>query len=137
MVALTGVVVNSSLVLVHFVNRRRREANQAGEADALGVAVREAGIARFRPIFLTAVTTFVGLAPLMFESDPAAFMVIPLAISLAFGVAFASTITLFLVPSLYLILEDLRQHSQNAVEILPNLLPSRIGRPHRVLDLDD
>ena len=72
--------------------------------------MREAGIARFRPIFLTSVTTFVGLIPLMFESDPAAFMVIPLAISLAFGVAFASIITLFLVPSLYLILEDLQQH---------------------------
>ena len=71
--------------------------------------MREAGIARFRPIFLTSVTTFVGLIPLMFESDPTAFMVIPLAISLAFGVAFASIITLFLVPSLYLILEDLQQ----------------------------
>ena len=74
--------------------------------------MREAGIARFRLIFLTSVTTFVGLIPLMFESDPAAFMVIPLAISLAFGVAFASTITLFLVPSLYLILEDLKQYAR-------------------------
>ena len=111
-VALSGVVVNSSLVLVHFVNRARDEGLDVFDA------VMQAGTYRFRPIFLTAVTTFVGLVPLMFESDPGAFMVIPLAISLAFGVAFASIITLFVVPSLYVILNDalrLRESRKPAV----------------------
>jgi Cu/Ag efflux pump CusA len=108
---------------------RRREANESGEHDALGIAVREAGIARFRPIFLTSVTTFVGLIPLMFESDPAAFMVIPLAISLAFGVAFASTITLFLVPSLYLILEDLQQGARRRTRSAVLLGREPLGAP--------
>ena len=65
-----------------------------------------AGVARFRPIILTSVTTFVGLVPLMSNQDPETFMFIPMAISLAYGVLFATVITLFLVPSLYLMLED-------------------------------
>ena len=69
-------------------------------------AVTNAGVVRFRPIILTSVTTFVGLIPLMTNSDPETFMFIPMAISLAFGVLFATMITLFLVPSLYLMLED-------------------------------
>ena len=69
-------------------------------------AVALAGVIRFRPIILTSVTTFVGLIPLMSESDPETFMFIPMAISLAFGVLFATMITLFLVPSLYLMLHD-------------------------------
>ncbi len=108
MVALSGVVVNASLVLVHFVNTRRKAGLSMTDA------VREAGIARFRPIFLTSLTTFIGLVPLMFESNPAAFMVIPMAISLAFGVALASVFTLFRVPCLYAILEDI-QHRQGEV----------------------
>jgi Cu/Ag efflux pump CusA len=70
--------------------------------------VREAGIARFRPIVLTSVTTFAGLTPLLLERSTQAQFLVPMAISLAFGVLFASAITLFLVPSGYLVLEDLR-----------------------------
>ena len=99
-IALSGVVVNASLVLVDYINRQRR----AGMA--LFEAVTLAGVVRFRPIILTSVTTFVGLIPLMTNRDPATFMFIPMAISLAFGVLFATAITLFLVPSLYLMLED-------------------------------
>ena len=99
-VALSGVVVNSSLVLVHYVNRCR------GSGTALNEAVREAGVARFRPIALTSMTTFAGLTPLLLESSVSAQFLIPMAVSLAFGVVFASSISLFLVPSLYLILED-------------------------------
>ncbi len=102
MIALTGVVVNASLVLVHYVNGRR----------AAGVPVQEAvlaaGIARFRPIVLTSLTTFAGLTPLLLERSVQAQFLIPMATSLAFGVLFATGITLFLVPSGYLILEDLK-----------------------------
>jgi multidrug efflux pump subunit AcrB len=102
-VALSGVVVNSSLILVHYVNQRR----VAG--SALLDAVREAGVARFRPIALTSMTTFAGLTPLLLEGSVSAQFLIPMAISLAFGVVFASSISLFLVPSLYLILEDVKR----------------------------
>ena len=99
-IALSGVVVNASLVLVDFINRQRAAGVELVEA------VTRAGVARFRPIILTSVTTFVGLIPLMSNDDPETFMFIPMAISLAFGVLFATVITLFLVPSLYLMLED-------------------------------
>ena len=101
LVALSGVVVNDSLIMVDFINRKREL-----HAD-MNVALREAGINRFRPILLTSLTTFFGLAPLMFEqSFDAAFMV-PMAVSLAFGVVFATVITLILVPTAYLILDDI------------------------------
>ena len=99
-IALSGVVVNASLVLVDYINRQRREGVPLFEA------VSAAGVVRFRPIILTSVTTFVGLVPLMTNNDPETFMFIPMAISLAFGVLFATVITLFLVPSLYLMLDD-------------------------------
>jgi multidrug efflux pump subunit AcrB len=99
-IALSGVVVNASLVLVDYINRQRREGIPLFEA------VSTAGVVRFRPIILTSVTTFVGLVPLMTDNDPETFMFIPMAISLAFGVLFATVITLFLVPSLYLMLDD-------------------------------
>jgi len=99
-IALSGVVVNASLVLVDYINRQRRAGVDMFEA------VANAGVVRFRPIILTSVTTFVGLIPLMTDNDPETFMFIPMAISLAFGVLFATAITLFLVPSLYLMLED-------------------------------
>lgn len=101
LVALSGVVVNDSLIMVDFINRKREL-----HAD-MNVALREAGVNRFRPILLTSLTTFFGLAPLMFEqSFDAAFMV-PMAVSLAFGVVFATVITLILVPTSYLILDDI------------------------------
>ena len=101
-VALTGVVVNDSLVMVDFINRSRRGGMTVTEAIA------EAGSRRFRPILLTSLTTFVGLTPLILEKSLQAQFLIPMAVSLAFGVLFATLITLFLVPCLYAILEDLR-----------------------------
>ena len=101
-VALTGVVVNSSLVLVHYINERR------AEGVALEEAVRSAGVARFRPIVLTSMTTFVGLAPILREGSVSAQFLIPMATSLGFGVLFGSTISLFLVPSAYVVVEDVK-----------------------------
>jgi len=100
-VALTGVVVNSSLVLVHYVNGRR------ARGVPLEEAVREAGVARFRPIVLTSLTTFAGLAPMLRETSVSAQFLIPMATSLGFGVLFGSFISLLLVPSLYLVSEDI------------------------------
>ncbi len=77
-----------------------------GEGAPLADAVTRAGVARFRPIVLTAATTFVGLTPLMLEQSMQAQFLIPMAISLAFGVAFATAITLLVVPAGYLILDD-------------------------------
>ena len=103
LVALTGVVVNDSLIMVDFINRKRRL-----HMD-IATAVREAGVNRFRAVLLTSVTTFVGLVPLMTtKSFYAAFMV-PTAVSLAFGVLFATFITLLLVPTAYLILDDIQR----------------------------
>ena len=114
LVALTGVVVNDSLIMIVFINRNREL-----HVD-LAIAVREAGVARFRPILLTSLTTFFGLVPLMFtQSFDAAFMV-PMAISLAFGVLFATFITLVLVPTAYLILDDVTR----MVRILFGLPPT-------------
>ena len=98
-VALTGVVVNDSLVMVDFINRYRNEGNSIMDA------VLEAGPRRFRPIFLTSLTTFVGLTPLLLEKSIQAKFIIPMAVSLSFGVIFATAITLFLVPVGYLVLE--------------------------------
>ncbi len=105
MIALAGVVVNSSLVLVDYINRQRRR------GVSVEAAVRLAGVVRFRPIMLTSSTTFVGLTPLMFMNNPATAMFVPMSISLGWGVVFATAITLFLVPSLYLIVEDLVPHN--------------------------
>ena len=103
LVALTGVVVNDSLVMVVFINRRREL-----HVD-LTTAVLEAGVARFRAILLTSLTTFFGLVPLMLTRSFATAFMVPMAISLAFGVLFATFITLVLVPTWYLILEDARR----------------------------
>ena len=102
-VALSGVVINDALVLIDFANRKRL----AGMNDH--DAIHGAGIHRFRPIMLTTLTTFGGLTPMIFETSRQARFLIPMAISLGFGILFATFITLLLVPSLYLIVEDLRQ----------------------------
>ena len=102
LVALTGVVVNDSLVMVDYVNRRRRDGMDLIEA------VHTAGVNRFRAILLTSLTTFAGLTPLLLEKSVEAQFLIPMAISLGFGVLFATFITLLLVPATYLILEDIR-----------------------------
>ncbi|MHC4579902.1 MAG: efflux RND transporter permease subunit [Planctomycetota bacterium] len=99
-VALCGVVVNDSLVLIDYANRRRREGASPSEA------IHRAGGRRFRPILLTTLTTFGGLAPMIFETSRQARFMIPMAISLGFGIVFATTITLVIVPCLYLMAED-------------------------------
>ncbi len=109
-IALSGVVVNASLILVVSINRLR------DEGMGLVEAVSEAGMLRFRPIVLTSVTTFIGLVPLMITANPATFFIVPMAISLAFGVLFATIITLFLVPSLYVILHDFIGHADSSEE---------------------
>ena len=106
LVALTGVVVNDSLVMVDFINGERRASPERAEADGLQRALLAAGAVRFRPILLTSLTTFVGLTPLMLERSTAAMTLAPMAVSLAFGVLFATFITLILVPTIYLILAD-------------------------------
>ena len=105
-VALSGVVVNDSLVMVDFANRRRRE-------DGLNHhdAIHSAAIQRFRPILLTTLTTFGGLAPMIFETSRQARFLVPMALSLGFGILFATFITLVIVPSLYLGTEDARRAS--------------------------
>jgi multidrug efflux pump subunit AcrB len=102
MLALSGVVVNDALVLIAFANERRRRAG----LDAFS-AVLEAGAQRFRPILLTTMTTFGGLAPMIFETSRQARFLIPMALSLGYGLVFATMITLLLVPSLYMVIEDL------------------------------
>ncbi len=109
-IALSGVVVNASLVLVVTINRLRKDGLSLVEA------VSQAGMMRFRPIILTSATTFMGLVPLMLTANPATFFIIPMAISLAFGILFATVITLFLVPSLYLILYDFTGHTDTKEE---------------------
>jgi multidrug efflux pump subunit AcrB len=100
-VALSGVVVNDSLVLINFANRKRQESGMNAHD-----AVLSAGVARFRPIILTTLTTFGGLAPMIFETSRQARFLIPMAISLGFGIVFATLITLILVPSLYMVIVD-------------------------------
>lgn len=100
-VALCGVVVNDSLVLIDFANRKERTGMSRRNA------VHEAGIQRFRPIILTTLTTFGGLSPMIFETSRQARFLIPMALSLGYGILFATVITLILVPSLYLIMDDL------------------------------
>jgi multidrug efflux pump subunit AcrB len=101
-VALSGVVVNDSLIMIDLINRER-----AG-GIRLDRVIRDCATRRFRPIMLTTLTTFFGLVPMMLERSLQARFLIPMAISLAFGVMFATLITLFLVPSLYMILEDIK-----------------------------
>jgi len=101
-VALTGVVVNDSLIMVDFINRHR------DDGHGVRAAVLLSGVRRFRPIVLTSLTTFAGLTPMLLERSMQARFLIPMAISLGFGVLFATFITLILVPVSYLVLEDLK-----------------------------
>ncbi len=101
MVGLAGVVVNDSLVLIHATNRIRRQGVSAHDA------VIQAGGLRFRAIILTSLTTFAGLTPMLLEKSIQAQFLIPMAVSLSFGVLFATGVTLLLVPCGYMILEDI------------------------------
>ena len=121
-VALSGVVVNSSLVLIDLANRN------VSKGMSHAQAVHAAGLQRFRPILLTTLTTFGGLMPMILEKSVQAKMMIPMAISLGFGVLFATLITLLMVPGLYLIIEDIgRLFGRGKVqqhETLPAILTS-------------
>ena len=101
LVALSGVVVNDSLVMVYTANENRKR-DETPKRAIVGACLR-----RFRPILLTSLTTFFGLAPMMFETSTQARFLIPMAISLGFGILFATFIILFIVPSVYMIMEDL------------------------------
>jgi multidrug efflux pump subunit AcrB len=102
LIALSGVVVNDSLILVEFANRARADNTSIDEALLI------AGKRRFRAILLTTMTTFVGLLPMLFETSVQAQFVIPMALSLSFGILFATSITLVIVPCLYRVVYDLR-----------------------------
>jgi len=102
MVALAGVAVNDSLVMVEWINRRRDDGMDLDEA------VRTAGVARFRAILLTSITTFAGLAPIIMEKSTQAQFLIPMAVSLGFGILYATILSLLLVPVGYMILESLK-----------------------------
>ena len=113
-IALAGVVVNDSLILVDFINRETRL------GVPLAQAVSDAARKRFRAILLTSLTTFFGLIPIVLETSLQAQIVIPMAASLAFGILFATIITLFLIPALYLILDDFGKWWREAMShILP------------------
>lgn len=102
-VALSGVVVNDALVLIDYANRVRKE-----EGKTYLEAIWIAAIKRLRPVVLTTLTTFFGLLPMIFETDRQAKFLIPMAISLGFGILAATLITLLVVPSLYVVLDDLK-----------------------------
>ncbi|MDA2920398.1 efflux RND transporter permease subunit [Desulfobacterota bacterium AH_259_B03_O07] len=104
-VALLGVVINDSLLLMDFINKRYRKMNRI-------MAVAFSAKHRFRPIILTTVTTFGGLASLMLKTRGEAAFLAPMAIALGFGLVFATLITLLLIPCLYLILDDLHIYSK-------------------------
>ena len=116
MVAVAGVVVNDSLVLVHFINNAR---NQSG---LLMESVISAGAARFRPILLTSLTTAAGVTPLILETSIQAQTLVPMAVSVAFGVLFATLISLCLVPSIYLILDDVKTLLRLTVSSRPSIV---------------
>jgi multidrug efflux pump subunit AcrB len=103
LVALSGVVVNDSLLLIDKANKNRRQGMSPREA------IVAAGTRRFRPIVLTSLTTFFGLTPMIMETSVQAQFLVPMAISLGFGILFATGITLLLIPTLYIILEDIRR----------------------------
>ena len=118
-IAMAGVVVNDSLVMVDDINQRVRR------GTTLLDAVQQSGCQRFRPIFLTSVTTFVGLMPLMFDNSLQAQFLIPMAVSLAYGVPFATGITLLLIPCVLVVADDLKSALRK--------FSSWYGRPFRDL----
>ncbi len=101
-IALSGVVINAAIVMIDYANNARQGGLPAHEA------IWRAGVRRFRPILLTTLTTFGGLAPMIWETDAQARFLVPMAVSLGFGILFATLIVLVLIPALYLIVEDLK-----------------------------
>jgi multidrug efflux pump subunit AcrB len=99
-IALSGVVLNDSLIMVDYANRQRKKLTAFD-------AIHSAGLRRFRPIMLTTLTTFGGLTPIILETSRQAYNLIPMAISLGFGIVFATSIILVIVPCIYMIMEDI------------------------------
>ena len=120
LLALTGVLVNDSLVLVDYINRRR------AAGGALLESVLGAGVARFRPVMLTSLTTFFGLLPLQFEKETQAQFLIPMAISLGFGIIFTTFVTLLLVPVNYLLFHGSEEGASPSA--VPAEVPVTLGR---------
>jgi len=116
-VALCGVVVNDALVLIDYANRLRREGAPAFEA------IHSAGVRRFRPIMLTTLTTFGGLSPMIFETSRQARFMIPMAISLGYGILFSTVITLIIVPCLYMLIHDIQCAFSGAKELVAPVEP--------------
>ena len=117
--ALVGVVVNDSLVLVDFINQER------AKGKSMLDAVLNSGVVRFRPVMLTSLTTFFGLLPLLFEKSVQAQFLIPMGISLGFGILFATTITLLMIPINVIIVEDIRKLFQSSSR--PPVIPAQAG----------
>jgi multidrug efflux pump subunit AcrB len=111
LLAMAGVVVNDSMIMIDFVNRAR--ARGASPLDA----IRESGPRRFRPILLTSLTTFAGVTPLLLETSVQAQFLIPMAISLSFGVMFSTFVILLVVPAAYLILDDVARFLSRLVRV--------------------
>ena len=106
-IALSGVVLNDSLIMIDFANKKREKISAFD-------AIHEAGLRRFRPIILTTLTTFGGLSPIILETSRQAYHLIPMAISLGFGIVFATSIILVIVPCLYMVLEDVLHKAKAA-----------------------
>jgi len=121
LVALSGVVVNDSLIMVDFINKARKEGMSIKDA------IVQSGTQRFRAILLTSLTTAFGLMPIMLETSLQAQFVIPMAISMCFGIIFATVITLFLIPALYMLLEDYKAWTKRIRNFL-------MGRHEKVVD---
>ncbi|GIC76963.1 efflux RND transporter permease subunit [Moritella sp. F3] len=115
MVAVSGIVVNDNLVLIDYINEKR------AKGESLETAIASAGVRRFRPIILTSLTTFIGLVPIMSETSLQAQFLIPMAISLAFGVLFATLVSLLLVPAVYLLIQDVANTLATSVFKTPRL----------------
>jgi ABC-type nitrate/sulfonate/bicarbonate transport system substrate-binding protein len=110
LLALIGVIVNDSLVLVEYCNRKQQAITIDQDRHAMVMeAVEQAGVARFRPVLLTSMTTFLGLMPLLFEKAVQAQFLIPMAVSLGFGILFGTVITLLMVPVNIMLLEDVKR----------------------------
>jgi len=119
-VALSGIVVNDSLILIDFINSKIREGTSVFDA------VMESGRDRFRPVLLTSITTVAGLFPLLLETSFQAQFLIPMAISICFGLIVATVLTLVYVPSLYLIVKD-----------ITGILPKLLGQPVNKINSDE
>ena len=124
LLAAAGVVVNDSLVMVDYVNNGRKSGKRVIDA------VIYAGTKRFRAIMLTSITTFIGLVPIVFfETSTQALIVIPMAVSLAFGVLFATLVTLIFIPSLYMIIEDIKRLLTRNKKIDNSVADEQVNHP--------